>query len=65
MTILQCDEKQYVVLTWEITEESTRVICTDHKTGAITSLGWSEIRKAKVIEHNGYKVGTPLSFDKR
>lgn len=61
MTILQCDEKQYVVLTWDIAEDYTCAVCTDCATGEILSLAWPDLRKAKVIEHNGYKVGTPLS----
>lgn len=62
MTILQYDEKQYVVLTWEITEDRTCAICTDCKTGEILSFAWPDLRKAKVIEHDGYKVGTPPAF---
>ena len=65
MTILQYDEKQYVVLTWGIAEDYTCAVCTDCATGEILSLSWPDLRKAKVIEHNGYKVGTPLPFDKR
>lgn len=65
MTILQYDEKQYVVLTWEITEDRTCAICADCKTGEILSFAWPDPRKAKVIEHDGYKIGTPLPFDKR
>ena len=64
MTILQYKNQQYVVLTWEITEDSTCALCADCKTGAISSFGWEKLNQAKVIEHDGYKVGIPLPFIK-
>ena len=65
MTILQYEKQHYVVLTWEMTEESTCALCADCKTGNISSFGWAALKRAKIIEHDGYKVGTPLPFDKR
>ena len=65
MTILQYKEQHYIVLTWEITEESTCALCTNCKTGAISRFGGEKLNQAKIIEHDGYKVGIPLLFDKR
>lgn len=47
MTILQYDEKQYVVLTWGIAEDYTCAVCTDCATGEILSLAWPGPQKGQ------------------
>lgn len=65
MTILRYDGNQYVVLTWLVVENVPTVMCADVETGAVRRFSWLELSSLKVTEHDGYKVGAPLPFDKR